>query len=684
MTTIDSLYELFGLSQDCTDEELRRAYHRAIRQYHPDLNPDRVEAATAKTQQLTAAYAKLMECRKRGIETLDSNTEKEQQAATKIISTSFSFASGVDLDDIARRKSSFRQSWEAFRQDPTDVLKALKLIHAAFNAERQDAIQDLLRNPILIDAASLLLFSIDSRAASQTLIRWANFLYENRLVEEGIQILEDTVSAGKATSEVVEKLRSMHYGFAQGYTSKTKKKPDPTTCIKHLNRILELGFEYGYIYKFLAEAYHELGDDTQARAYLKRAYEIDPQLFGAVRISRALGFLPEKRAKSSKAERRAKYKYTRLEHIPSANQIRKWAASGNWRDVLEFANLSNYSPRILPKSRDTLRQIAISLGDCSDPSAREALTRLLDSVYWDLREAAILSLAKIGDVETLHLLQTFSTRNSKEEFARREAIRYLEARITNQLSIVTGVPAPELIEQAMQAFATDNYGQARFLLENIAATMEEDHPSYFDVMILLSRTCAKMGDSSRAIHVIKSVLDKLPEESRYQVSKELASWLWNHLVFEAYDPANDEDYLLAIEIHLDQVLTSNDPDEVLYNLRYLTRWMEILGEGEMAQWIRSLIRIEAPGTWYVDSHDREQYVRKVELSEHLRAQLSTFNHRIKSLLPNKLSQVLQSPAALPEASHLLIDGSGTHDEDAQDDACTSKGILGSVAGRRRY
>lgn len=406
------------------------------------------------------------------------------------------------------------------------------------------------------------------------------------------------------------------------------------------------GFEYGYIYKLLAEAYHELGDDAQARAHLEQAYKIDSQLLGAVRISRALGFLPAKKPAPSKAKTRAEYKYSQPEHIPPPSQIRKWAASGKWNDILAFADLADYSPRILSKSRSTIRQIASSLGGYTDIEAQEALTSLLDSGYWDAREASVLSLSKIGDQHALHLLQTLTPRNSREETCLRNAISYLQARMANELPVATGIPTTELIGCAEQAFATNDYGQARFLIENIVTTMEQRHPLYFDALVLLARACDGMTDSNEAIRLIKPVLSTLPAQCRRRVSQEMTIWLWSQLVFEPYDPANDEDYLLALNILLEHALTAITPGEVLSNLKYFTRWMEMLGEDDIAQWIRSWIRIEAPGTWYVDRPNREQYARQIELSEYMRGQLVGIHNRIKSGVPNKLSQVLQSPHAL--------------------------------------
>lgn len=55
---IDDPYKVLGVSPDASDEEIKRAYRKLAKQYHPDVNPGDAEAAK-KMQQINAAYEQI-------------------------------------------------------------------------------------------------------------------------------------------------------------------------------------------------------------------------------------------------------------------------------------------------------------------------------------------------------------------------------------------------------------------------------------------------------------------------------------------------------------------------------------------------------------------------------------------------------------------------------------------------
>ena len=57
--SVVSLYAIFGLSEKATDAEIRAAYRRLVRKYHPDRNKYSKAANAEKFRQVQEAYAEL-------------------------------------------------------------------------------------------------------------------------------------------------------------------------------------------------------------------------------------------------------------------------------------------------------------------------------------------------------------------------------------------------------------------------------------------------------------------------------------------------------------------------------------------------------------------------------------------------------------------------------------------------
>lgn len=133
-------YEVLGISRDAGDSDVKRAYRKLAKQYHPDANPDNPEAEQ-KFKEATEAYEVLIDSQKRAQYDQFGHSAFEQGGAGGFNTGGF----GFDMDDIfggvfgdifggggARRRRNGPTQGADIRQSIS-----LKFEEAAFGVEKE-------------------------------------------------------------------------------------------------------------------------------------------------------------------------------------------------------------------------------------------------------------------------------------------------------------------------------------------------------------------------------------------------------------------------------------------------------------------------------------------------------------------------------------------------------------------
>ena len=123
---IDDPYKVLGVSPDASDDEIKRAYRKLAKKYHPDVNPGDAEAAR-KMQEVNAAYEQI----------------KNPEKASRTGSSQTGYGSyGYDPFGGAWQQQSYRQTGDSYQQAAQQYIRygryqeALNVLN---NAAQRDA-----------------------------------------------------------------------------------------------------------------------------------------------------------------------------------------------------------------------------------------------------------------------------------------------------------------------------------------------------------------------------------------------------------------------------------------------------------------------------------------------------------------------------------------------------------------
>lgn len=137
---VDNPYRVLGISEGASQEEIKKAYRKKAKEYHPDLHPDD-PTVTRKMSEVNEAYDMLMNPEKYAKQQSHSQGYGQSYGGTGGWQTDFG---GFDFDDFfgygyARREPSRPQ---AQASDPMDIRRAID----AINTRQYDLARSILNN----------------------------------------------------------------------------------------------------------------------------------------------------------------------------------------------------------------------------------------------------------------------------------------------------------------------------------------------------------------------------------------------------------------------------------------------------------------------------------------------------------------------------------------------------------
>lgn len=659
MLSIEKDYLFFGLSSSCTDEELRSAYRNLIRKHHPDLNPHQLKHATKTTREIIERYVLIRNRRANSNDTQANRSAKQEDSSSpfEVYESGINWGRSVNsdlIDGILLRKNEFKEAWNRFCEDQSDIPTALKLIHFAFRAERHSSLIDLLKNDILIDASPLLLSLDDHDLTYQTLIRWAELLIEMGCCSRGIQMKEDLLSSDLLDPSQAKHLRfglvRNHYHYAQGHI-RAFGLPSSDLRIRHLTRAFELDHSWKFVYRYIALIYLEEGNYTEAKKILLRDQDI-LRSFPEKKL-KLLGL--EQQKQEEKMPCKARKKLTRRSSIGVATpkKILEWSRIGHWDKIIQQTDLTNFSPKEIRKSSASYIQITKALIMRPSEESFIALRNLFSHYSFSLiKNPVLLSLMNETENNIIPLLKKFSDIDQLNPLIG-YVIEYLRmARKKNCLSEKVYKPE-ELLTLFKSRQLNRNVGYERYHFERIYKKISRKHPIFPEFILAHAQCCMFMRDVETAVSILEANIDSFSGGMRRIALKKLADYKWQTFSVENDDFAKNPQVIWVLNSTLDYILTSDDAGEIVDSLyNEIHRRMEPMGQLDLHQWVLNLLRTEAPGSWVINysnnlaNKDRKNCVANIELSVDQVEGLLAFTKRIKSTIPDKLQKVLKGQSSI--------------------------------------
>ena len=279
---IPNYYQTLEIGRDATAREIKRAYRKLAKRYHPDKNPDRIAFAEQMFREVCNAYDVLQD-------------EKRKSDYDRI------------LQNIERQKKSYESYFERLNRLNQDYAKLELLFQALLHQNYETGIsmyEQLCRRCekkgtkwciddffnyedsrdcefLIAEAYQNLGFSNGGGSVSEG----------NRKLEQAMQIYESLLSAEGRRPCFKHFIKEVKERLKRIYLYRYSVEGHHQMCQIPLSKIRALKLpkrETAWMYKKIAEFYVEINLFPEAREVLLMAFELQPNLAGAKKICQTL------------------------------------------------------------------------------------------------------------------------------------------------------------------------------------------------------------------------------------------------------------------------------------------------------------------------------------------------------------------------------------------------------------
>ena len=283
---IPDYYQILEIRRDATAKEIKSAFRKLAKRYHPDKNPERIVFAEKMFREVCNAYNTLHNKKQKSdydrvLQTIDRQQKSHETYLDRLNRLNQTYAK---LELLL--EALLHQNYE------TGISMYEQLRHHSEETGKKWRIDDFLSYEESRDCEFLIAEAYQKLGFANGDAVSTN--ERHRKIEQAMLIYESLLSAETKRPcfkhfirEVKERLKCIYlYHFSlEGYHR---------TCHIPLTKIRALRLpkrETAWMYKKIAEFYVEIDRHPEARTVLKMAFELQPRLTGAKKICQKLNMV---------------------------------------------------------------------------------------------------------------------------------------------------------------------------------------------------------------------------------------------------------------------------------------------------------------------------------------------------------------------------------------------------------